>query len=94
MEVRLAVTRWSRLRGLLGREPSPILLAPARSVHTCFMRLPIDVVFLDEELRVVKVARALEPWRFAGARGARAVLELPAGGAAGLRVGARLALRP
>jgi hypothetical protein len=94
MEVRIAVTKWARLRGLLGRDPSPILLAPARSVHTCFMRFPIDVVFLDEALRVVKVVRALGPWRFAGARGARAVLELPAGGADDLRAGARLALRP
>jgi hypothetical protein len=94
MEVRIAVTKWARLRGLLGRAPQPILLAPARSVHTCFMRFPIDVVFLDEELRVVKVVRALAPWRFAGARGATAVLELPAGGAAGLRASTRLALRP
>ena len=94
MEVRLAVTTWARLRGLLGREPSPLLLAPARSVHTCFMRAPIDVVFLDAELRVLRVVRGLGPWRVAAARGARAVLELPAGRAEGLRVGARLGLRP
>jgi hypothetical protein len=43
------------------------------------MRFPIDVVFLDRELRVVKVVPQLAPWRVASGRGARAVLELAAG---------------
>ncbi len=94
MDVTLATTPLARLRGLIGRrEPRPLLLAPARSVHTCFMRFPIDVVFLDADLRVLRVARELPPWRLASARGARAVLELPAGAAAGLKAGGRLALR-
>ena len=46
-----------------------------------FMRFPIDAVFLDREYVVVKVVPNLAPWRFAAARGARAVLELPAGAA-------------
>jgi hypothetical protein len=93
MHVTLAATPLSRLRGLLGaREVAPLLLAPASSVHTCFMRRAIDVVFLDAELRVVKVVRALRPWRIAAARGAGAVLELPAGEAR-VRPGDRLALR-
>lgn len=95
MEVRLAVTKCARLRGLLGRAPPrPLLLAPARSVHTCAMRFPIDVVFLDAELRVLRIVRALRPWRFAAERHARAVLELPAGGADGVEAGVRLRLRP
>ena len=94
MEVRLAATRWARARGLLARrEATPLLLAPARSVHTCGMRFPIDVVFLDDELRVLKVVRSMRPWRVASARGARAVLELAGGGAAGVEPGARLELR-
>ena len=44
-----------------------------------FMRFPIDAVFLDSTDRVVKVVAELKPWRMAGCRGARAVLELPAG---------------
>jgi uncharacterized protein len=43
------------------------------------MRFPIDVVFLDRELRVLKVVPSLAPWRMASGRGARAVLELAAG---------------
>jgi uncharacterized protein len=92
-ECLVAATPFARMRGLLGRRSLPsgegILLRPAASVHTFFMRFSIDVVFLDEELRVVRIAPDLRPWRAAGRRGARAVLELPAGECArrGLRVG-------
>ena len=51
-----------------------------------FMRFAIDAVFIDRNGRVVRVAADLPPWRFATmARGARDVLELPAGAA--LRAG-------
>jgi uncharacterized membrane protein (UPF0127 family) len=92
----LADTALARMRGLLGRRDLPsgegILLKPASSVHMAFMRFPIDAVFLDRDLRVVKVAADLQPWRMAGSRGAKAVLEIPAGEAArrGLSVGDRL----
>jgi hypothetical protein len=88
----------TRIKGLLGRSSLPagegILLRPAGSVHTFFMRFPIDVVFLDGELEVVGVAPALAPWRVAGKRGAKAVVELPAGECErrGVDVGDRLAL--
>ena len=74
---------FARMRGLLGRKELPsgegILLKPSGSVHTFFMRFPIDVVFLDRELRVVVIAPDVPPWRMRGARGAKAVLELTAG---------------
>jgi len=56
-----------------------LLLPGTSSVHTHFMRFPIDVVFLDAERRVVSIGPALRPWRMAGAKGARSVLELRAG---------------
>jgi uncharacterized membrane protein (UPF0127 family) len=74
---------FGRMKGLLGRRAlasgEGLLLKPASSVHTFFMRFAIDVVFLDRELRVVAVAPELRPWRVAGRRGARAALELRAG---------------
>ena len=74
---------FARMRGLLGRAELPsgegILLRPAGSVHTFFMRFPIDVVFLDRELRVLAVAENVPAWKTRGARGAKAVLELAAG---------------
>jgi uncharacterized protein len=88
----------ARLRGLLGRselrDGEGLLLRPAPSIHTWFMRFPIDAVFVDGELRVLAVRSALRPWRIAGRRGARAVLELAAGEAErrGVRVGTQLML--
>jgi uncharacterized protein len=96
----LAETPLTRLRGLLGRagleRGEGILLRPASSIHMWFMRFPIDAVFLDSENRVLRVAAHLKPWRLAGCRGAKAVVELPAGECArvGLRPGDRLSLRP
>lgn len=87
----------SRLRGLLGRAALPagegLLLRPTPSIHTWFMRFPIDVVFLDRELSVLDVRHALRPWRMAGRRGARAVLELAAGEAAGRGIEPGMQLR-
>jgi uncharacterized membrane protein (UPF0127 family)/CheY-like chemotaxis protein len=86
----------SRMWGLLGRRQLPagegLLLEPAPAIHTAFMRFPIDVVFLDAYMRVIKIVEALPPWRSVAARHARAVLELAAGQASrrGLTVGDRL----
>ncbi|HEU4450586.1 MAG TPA: DUF192 domain-containing protein [Gaiellaceae bacterium] len=96
----LAETPFTRARGLLGRpgleRGEGILLRPASSIHMWFMRFPIDAAFLDGEGRVLKVVEHLAPWRLAGCRGAKAVLELPAGEAAraGLAVGDRLTITP
>jgi uncharacterized membrane protein (UPF0127 family) len=92
----VAANAWTRLKGLLGRSSLPVgeglLLRPTSSIHTTFMRFPIDVVFLDGELRVVKVVPELRPWRFAFGRGARSALELAAGEAArrGIAAGQQL----
>lgn len=86
----------ARLRGLLGKDRlapgDGLLIRPAASIHTFFMRFAIDAVFLDGEGRVLRVAADLAPWRAASRRGARAVLELAAGECArrGLKVGDRL----
>jgi uncharacterized protein len=90
----------SRMRGLLGREAlepgTGMLLSREPSVHTFFMRFPIDVVFLDKAKTIVKIVHDLRPWRAAGARKAVAALELPAGAAAsaGLRTGMTLVVSP
>jgi uncharacterized membrane protein (UPF0127 family) len=88
----LADTALSRLRGLLGRKELPndegLLLTPGRSIHTWLMQFPIDVVFLESDLTVLGMREAVKPWRIARWRGARSVLELPAGSCE------RLSLRP
>jgi uncharacterized membrane protein (UPF0127 family) len=90
----------TRMRGLLGRsqltDGQGLLLQPAGSVHTFFMRFPIDVVFLDRDGLVTRVVPALRPWRAAGSPKARAVLELPAGACAREQIapGSRLEFDP
>jgi uncharacterized protein len=82
----IADSYFARMRGLLGRKSldpgSGMLLTPEPSVHMFFMRFPLDVVFLDRDHKVVGVRHELRPWRVAGAKGAYATLELPAGAAA------------
>lgn len=78
---------WQRLRGLLARPPlrpgEALLIRPCNGVHTCGMRYPIDVVFLDRAGSVVRVVHALRPWRFVPlVRGAHVAVELRAGAAA------------
>jgi uncharacterized membrane protein (UPF0127 family) len=82
----MATNAVRRLRGLLGRKELPpgegILLRPCASVHTMFMRFPIDVVFCDRDLKVLAVAAEVPRWRLRGQRGAKVAIELAAGEAA------------
>jgi uncharacterized membrane protein (UPF0127 family) len=84
------------MRGLLGRHglapDEGMLFRPAGSIHMFFMRFPIDVVFCDADLTVLKVVPNLQPWRLAGAWGAKVTIELAVGAAHGLGRGDRLVL--
>ncbi|MCS7157268.1 MAG: DUF192 domain-containing protein [Blastocatellia bacterium] len=73
-----------RLVGLLGRPSLPpehgLLITWCDSIHTIGMRFPIDVVFVDQDTRVVKTVEALKPLRVVlPIQRAVAVLELPVG---------------
>ncbi len=88
----------TRMRGLLGRDGllpgEGLLIKPTGSIHMFFMRFPFDGVFLDRELRVLGTRERLAPWRVAGRRRAKAVLELAAGevGRRGIEAGQQLRL--
>jgi uncharacterized membrane protein (UPF0127 family) len=81
------------MKGLLGKRElmagECLLIQPAPSIHTFFMRFPIDVVFLAKNGDVLKVAPNVGPWRMRSCRRAFAVLELAAGEAElrGIKVG-------
>lgn len=85
-----AQTSLRRLRGLLGRPPlapgAGMLLEPCASVHTVFLRRPIDLVFLGGDREILRVVPRLRPWRVAARRGSRSVLELPEGTCAQARL--------
>jgi hypothetical protein len=86
-----------RMRGLLGRkylrQGEGMVLRPGWSIHTAFMRFPIDAVFLDADQVVIRIEHDVEPWRTVSCRGAREVVELAAGECRrrGLEVGDRVA---
>ena len=73
----------TRRRGLLGRDGlergEGLWIAPCESVHTFFMRFPIDLVYLDRERRIKKARSAVGPWRLSACLSAHSILELPAG---------------
>jgi uncharacterized membrane protein (UPF0127 family) len=57
-------------------EDEALILYRSSCIHTLFMRFPIDLVFLDGDMKVVKICHTLRPWRFATCPGAFAVVEL------------------
>jgi uncharacterized protein len=81
VEVRRAGDPLARLLGLAGLRAVPpataLLLPQTRSIHTCGMRLPLDLIWLDDAGRVVRIDRGVRPWRVRGCRAAVAVVELP-----------------
>ncbi|HEY1086862.1 MAG TPA: DUF192 domain-containing protein [Archangium sp.] len=82
-----ADTFGARFKGLMGVKELPLgqglHIAPCNSIHTFFMKIPIDAVFLDASQQVVEICHAMPPWRMSKVFfGAKSVLELPAGTAA------------
>jgi uncharacterized membrane protein (UPF0127 family) len=87
----VANTPDTRRRGLLGRhtlQPDEgMLLTPCRSVHTLGMKFPLDVVFVNKQMRVVDVRRSVAPGHpFLLCVRAYSTLELPAGTAADRKI--------
>ena len=88
-----------RLCGLLGRPGllpgQGLLLTRCSSIHTLGMQFPIDVLYLDPAGRVLAHVPALAPGRLGPwVRGARSILELPAGAARGTEPGDLLIMAP
>ncbi len=82
-EIRQATGFLARLVGLIGKRSlnnSGLWIPSCNSVHTCFMRFPIDLIFVDENLNVVQTKNDVRPWRLVlPVKDADSVFELPAG---------------
>ena len=88
---------FSRFFGLMGRKQiagdEGILFPKCNSIHTFFMRFPIDVLLVSPDGKVVEVKEGLRPWRMLmPRRGVKHVVELRSqlSRELGIRVGARL----
>ena len=80
----IATSPIKRLVGLLGRKNlSPnqaLVLRPCSGIHTFFMRFALDVLFLDRNMRVIKLIQNYPPNRLSPTIwGAKIVVELPVG---------------
>ncbi|HLO04186.1 MAG TPA: DUF192 domain-containing protein [Symbiobacteriaceae bacterium] len=99
VQIDVARSFWARLFGLAGRRYLPmgtgLFLPGCSSVHTHFMRVPLDLIYLDASGRVLAVRRRVMPWRAPGrVPGTVDLLELPSGCAGMARVGDRLHRAP
>ena len=97
IEILIADSFFTRLAGLMFCKKLPaatgLLLAPCNSVHMCFMRFAIDVIYLDKDYKILKVVKNLRPWiGLSMCTKAYATLEMSAGEAerCGLEVGKKL----
>lgn len=75
---------FARLKGLLGQtslnKDSALWINPCTSIHTFFMRITIDVVFIDGSLKVKKIYTNVRPWRIIWpVWGARSTIEFANG---------------
>ena len=81
--VEVADTSAKRRTGLLKHEKlepgEGLWIVPCESVHTFFMKFPIDLLYLDRHHKVRKARSAVRPWRLSACLLAHSVLELPAG---------------
>ncbi|RME75067.1 MAG: DUF192 domain-containing protein [Chloroflexi bacterium] len=83
-QAQLAATFWQRFRGLMGVRTLPdgagLILVGDKSIHTFFMRFPIDVVYVDEARVVIRTDHRMKPYRIGPfVQAAAYVLEMPAG---------------
>lgn len=84
--VRAAVARsvWDRGRGLMFRKSldpgTGLVIDPCGSIHSMWMRFPIDVLYISRDDAVVRADTAMPPWRIGPLfAGGRLVIELPEG---------------
>lgn len=79
----VADTGPKRNKGLLGRTSLPpgegLWILPCESVHTFFMKFPIDLIYIDRNNKVKKVRNSVPAWRLSACLSAHSILELPAG---------------
>ncbi|HEY7270964.1 MAG TPA: DUF192 domain-containing protein [Dehalococcoidia bacterium] len=82
--IEVADTSVRKVKGLLGREcledGQGLLFKGCSSLHTFFMRFPIDIVFLDRSGKVLKLSRNVKPFKLVAAPlRAYYAVELPSG---------------
>lgn len=87
----------SKLVGLLGKknldEGEGLLIGGCSSVHMMGMKIPLDLIFLNKENKVLKIVEAAQPNKLSfSCKGAKKVVELWVGSSSHVSVGDSLTL--
>jgi uncharacterized membrane protein (UPF0127 family) len=95
----VAETLLSRFMGLQGKRALPegggLILIPTNAIHTLFMMMPIDAVFVSQAGKVLRIGRRLHPWRLGPiVPHALYCIELPAEKAEATSIGHTIELHP
>lgn len=77
----------TRFMGLMFRrslsENSGLHIIPCNQIHMFNMKFPIDVLYLDTNNKIVRIDRAVQPWKVCKSeKKARSVVEINSGAAA------------
>lgn len=88
----------SRLKGLMFSTPLTaqhcFWIPQCKSIHTCFMRFSLDVLFVNKNLKVIKIIKNLKPWSCTSFyTKADSVFEFNAGELNNIKVGDQLLLQ-
>ena len=81
LKIREAKSFKDKLLGFMFKKSADysILFEKCNSIHTCFMRFNLDIIFMDKNKNIIKEVKNLKPWRIAVCRKAYYVLETPSG---------------
>jgi len=90
---------WKRAKGLLGKSSMTneegVLFYHCSSIHMIGMKFPIDVVYLNNSLEIVKLVESIKPWQVSFCHSAVHTLELASGSISKskLKLGEKLQIR-
>jgi uncharacterized membrane protein (UPF0127 family) len=79
-----ANTTYKRFIGLMGKKElnkgEGVFLTPCNSIHMMFMKLPLDIIFLDRKNKIIHITENIKPWKISRiVFMAQSVLEIPVG---------------
>lgn len=83
-DLKMATSFWSRAQGLIGTksmtDQEALYFPKSNWIHTCFMSMAIDVIYVDKNMVVKKLQKDLKPWKMAApVFSARHVIEAKSG---------------
>jgi uncharacterized protein len=66
--LKVAASHWAKLKGLMFKRSlrlgEALLIEQCKSIHCCFMRFSIDVLFLGKGGEIMHLVERMRPWSF------------------------------